>query len=756
MMLLAKQPVMANRAKINSLFNGDAPDTEQERREQNLKTNANWLEGTRIISNATNQLNNALTKGDRYFTVRLDVGPAHMRSIWGEEITLGINKELKRCRDYKSTRESANAQVALHSIGPVVWRNRRSVVPDVCGIDDLLMPASTLTSFTNLDRFAIYREMTWGQLYDQSQGDFKDSGWNKDYITALLAALYKTPLQPTYQGNRWLFPEKIQEDIKEGSSQMGASSLPKFLAWDFFFRNEETGKWNRRMIPDYANIAVGQMKGDRLPINQNQDFVYSRDDYADSWQEIFHCYIGNCSNVAPYRCDSSRSIGYLLYGVCMVQNKLRNRLYDHMFQQLLTWFRNVSEDHREKIGLIDLQNFGILPDGVSMVTAGERHVADWNLILMGLNQGRQLMSESSAGFIPDAAGESEKAMTAREVMVRQAAAVTMTSAVLNQLGEQSKYEYREICRRFCIKDNRDPMAVRFRKRLQERGIPLAILDAERWDVIPEQTVGGGNKASELMVTESLMQEMYPISGPDGQRIIARRRYLALTDNADEALMVVPEAPAPPSDDVQYAQMAYSILMLGLPFQVKEGANLIAYTGTLLGLMNMNMQQAQAVMQQPQGLPIAADRIAGLFNVAQHAQQQIQLIGQDKNRLPVAKQLFKALNEMMGNLQNMAKQLQALEQQQAQQQGGIDPETQARIQAMMMTAQTQNQITSDKAQKKQQEKDIAFMAENRRKDLMAHTDAQRKLLSTHADVVAKDLTTRGELLRQQQEPAETTE
>lgn len=750
-MLLSQQTVMQNRTLINRLFNGDTPNTDEERRAENLKTNANWLEGTRIAQNAANQINNSFFKGERYFTVRLDTGPVHKRQQWAASITKHINRELKRSRAYKSARESAHAQVVLHGPGPMCWRNRRTPIAEAAGVDDILLPAGTLASMSNLDRFGVYREMTWNQLYDASQGPSADPGWNQEYTKALLATLYKTGVVPIYQGNRWLFPEKIAEDVKEGAAQMASNSLPKVLAWDFFYRDDDTGKFNRKMILDYNNIgAIGLEERDEVVKHQN--ILYEKDSYADDWQEIIHWYIGNCSNVAPYRYYSIRSIGYLLYGVCMVQNKMRNRLYDHMFQSLLTLFRNVSDDNREKLQLIDLQNFGVMPDGVTMVPANERHIVDWNLILMGLNQGRQLMAESAASFVPDdPGGPGDKTMTATETLVRQNTSITLTSAVLNQLSDQSGYEYREVCRRFCIKNNPDPMVKRFREAIQKEGVPLSALDCEAWEVMPEMTVGGGNKAVELTVTQALMQEMFPLVDPDGQRIIARRRYLALTDNPDEAMEVIPDGPEPPNDDTQYAQFAFSILMLGMPFLQKEGVNHVAFTAVLLQQLKVKLEQTQAAMQTPTGIATAAEWIAGLFNVAQHIQKEIQIIGQAEARKEIAKQMVKMFSEITAELQRTAQELMAMEQQQ-QPQNGVDPETQAKIQERMMLAQTNAQIMSGKAQQKQQEKDIAFANENMRRNAMTQAEIQRKMALTHTEIAAKDVTTAAEIRRGAMEPA----
>ena len=346
-MLLAQSANMRNRALVNRLFNGEPPVTDEERVQQNLKTVVNFLEGPRIASNATNQLNNAFEKGDRYFTVSLDKGPIHKRGIWSAYITSCINKELKRSATYRANRESARAQVVLHGPGPLVWPNKRSPVPKCFGVEDMILPSGTLTSFENLDRFGIYQEVTWSELNRMTKGQAA-KGWNMPYVKALMVTMFGESIRPIYQGNRWLFPEKIYEDIKEGAAFSVSSALPKAGIWNFFYRDEKSGKWVKKIALDYGTIDESKVK-ESDDVRRYQEFLYEDESYADDWSEIAHWYIGNCSNVAPYRYYSVRSIGYLLYGVCLISNKIRCRFTDHIFQQLLTLFRNVSDDQREKL-----------------------------------------------------------------------------------------------------------------------------------------------------------------------------------------------------------------------------------------------------------------------------------------------------------------------------------------------------------------------------------------------------------------------
>ncbi len=61
-MKLADYPRAQNRARINSLLNGDPPYTPQEVQANNIEVNVNFLEGTRLAMDARSQGNTALMK----------------------------------------------------------------------------------------------------------------------------------------------------------------------------------------------------------------------------------------------------------------------------------------------------------------------------------------------------------------------------------------------------------------------------------------------------------------------------------------------------------------------------------------------------------------------------------------------------------------------------------------------------------------------------------------------------------------------
>lgn len=742
----ATQGVQGNRAKINRLMNGDAPWTEEERRINRLNTNINWLEGPRIVKNSSYQLTNAFFGPGDYFSIALDTYnaiPIWKRDEWSARLTSYINKSLRDSDLLESTLEQAVAQVVLHGPGPSLWPGKTTPIPKTCGVDDVMVPAGTLADMSNLNFFAIYREWTWGELYEMTHTGAVDKGWNMKYVDALMASLYKQPLQPLYQGNRWLFPEKIAEDFKENSNTFAAAALGRVLAWDCYFLNEETAKWNRRILLDYNNITPEGLKNEFSVKKTRPEFLFEQDDYADEWRHIIHWFVGNCSTVAPFRYYSVRSIGYQLYGPAFTQNMVRNRATDHVLQDLLMLFRNVSEDDREKLEQIELHHLGILPDGVSIVNAAERHSSDWNLVGNFLQGNRQLMAESSAAYLPDIATEGEKpAMTATESLIRNNASVTLTSSVQNQLYKQAKHFFREIVRRICLKDKRDPITKEVLRRMKLDGIPERVLSLELMEVTPNRVMGGGNRAVELTTARALF-EAKGAFGPQADLPIRRKYMLALTNDPEFVLATLPEEPKI-SDSSLAAQYAFGTLMEGVPVEQSGTINELDYVNTMMRLMAISMQPLESMQQQPASLPIAAERVMGLVNVGQHVEQHIQMLAQDQSAREQVRDYQRALVQMMAQLKAYAQRITEMEQAGTQ---GEMSDGQAKIISMLKLADAKAEVLGKTADIKLQHKDAAFLAEQQRKDAGTVAEIRRKEALTHADVASKDLTTTAALIHQ---------
>lgn len=714
---LALQPVMQNRTKINDQFNGLPPWSEAERQANKIFTNANWLEGTRIAHNARNQLNNSTINASTLFNVILDKGPVAKRADWGARITKEINRELKRSKQFRAYWEATNTQVVLHGPGPGYWADPFDPVPIELGVEDVLVASGTLRSLRNMGFFAIYREWTHAELWQMVHGsEEKDPGWNVEAVDKILESLKESPLQPIYSGNRWLMPEKLAADYKENAGWFLSSSAPKVFCWDFFFESEgekgsKTG-WQRRIVIDvFQAQQAAQTEG--MGMDAMNTFLYDsskrkQSSYAESHSELIHWQFGDCSNVAPFRYYSVRSMGFLLYAACLWQDRLRCRLNDAVYENLMMYFRNVGEDDRERLEKIDLWHVGIIPDGVSMVPANERHTVNENLALMQLSQNRQLMSESSASYLPDVErGGRKTPETATAEMIRLNTSVELTSAMLNNSYETSEWLYREIFRRFSLKESRHPMVQRVRARLIAQGVPLEMLDIEGVDIQPERVLGGGNKAMEMAQADRFMAAR-PSFDPPSQRTILKM-WARANSNPDTADMLVPEQQPAVTSSTERAQLACGVLMDNLPYTVAPDTNLLEYIPAMLQMAMQLVQQLPAVAQLPDGDNELGTKLAGLQSIILHVVPLIQQLAQDPQQIEAAKMLEEGVAQLQAQAQPFVKELEKRAKEKEAQAGGMTPEQQADMQAKLIDAEFKGRIAEENAAMKRQHQSAKFAA-----------------------------------------------
>lgn len=734
-MVQASQPRARNRARINSLFNGNAPFTEEEARDNRIATNVNFLEGTRVIASARQQATNGMLKPARYFSINLDWGPRYKRNEWGKILAKNINTPMKRSRPYTWSKKNEIASTVLHGIGPKTWYRDRHWCPDTVGIEDMMIPSNTLTSLENLSYFGIQKSFTAAQLKKMTSGETVDQGWNKAVVAQILAKLQADIGSNTNQQDyeNWQYPEKTEEDWKQNSGFWGSDQVPTVRTYDFYYLETEakTPYWKRKIVIDRNNQ---QLSG----IDVNGGLLYDGRDrnYGDSIDRILYAQIADGAVVAPFRWHSVRSLGYLLYAVCHLQNRLRCKFTDATFESMLWYFRNVGEGDRERLERVDLAHLGIIPDGLSFVPGNERHTIDYELLNGAMSMHRQLIAESSASYTQDVDNGTQKEQTATEVMAKVNSANALVGSMLSDMYDQSIVEYREIARRFCTLSQEDCVA--FRRKCMEEGVPEEVFqNLDAWEIIPERVLGNGNKMLEVAQSDRLMQ-VRGLLDPDAQRQVTHMYVEANTDDPLLADALVPIEQPQASTAVEKATLSWGTLVDGQPVVITDGINRIEYVDTLLEMLNNALGQ----IEQQRGMT-TPERVQGLANVLNQIQSQIQIIAMDDAQKPRVKEWMDAV----GRAQNLLKAYaQRIEQQQGEEQPQLDPAVAAKMQADVIQAQAKARIAEESAAQKRAHKDESFAAEQQRKNVALAGEMNRQGQRTQADIAEQDVKTAADITR----------
>lgn len=667
-----------SRALIDTLFNGMPPYSAQEEKENNIFVNVNFKEGTNALHAARGQYENAFLKSGNFFKITVDDVPVEKQAEWSNIITKELNGVLKKSRPYIHAQRNKFAGVVLHGVGAEMWPDDEDPIPYDVAMQDILIPTGTNVSLDNLQFFAVRRRMKPGTLFKKTfgAGDLADPGWQKDVVKKVLDSLKDVNLQPDQTMNWSNQPEQMQELYKQNTGYYDSDKAPEIVAWDFYHLEEGDGGkqrgWYREIILD-SDCTAAPSTATENPTK----FLYTKNEpVAEDIDHIISFQFGDGNNVPPFKYHSIRSLGWLLFDVIQLTNRLRCQFTQHVFEQMLTLFRVNDSTDRARVSKVLLFDKGIIPDGVNIVPAAERFTVDAALVGNLMANMRQLVNESSASYTQQIDNGTQKERTKFEVEAIMSQISSLMSSMLNLAYIQEFFAYQEICRRFANKTSKNFTVKKFRSACIEQGVPETALDSRKWTIAVEQVLGSGNKMLEIAQAREL-RNMRPTLDPEAQREVDRIYIGALTDNAKLADFLVPKAPQV-TDAIHDAELAFGSLMLGAPLSVKEGLNHHEQITTLLKLMGMKIKAMQAA--DGVGTP---QEVSGLANVSSYIQKQIAILSQD----PDERSQVKEYNDTLGNFMNFVRAFAQRQRQEAQKKA--QAEQQAQMQPAKRPSETLN-------------------------------------------------------------------
>ena len=720
----------SDRALIDTQFNGGRPFTPAEEKEHQIQVNANFLEGYKIAQNGQLQMNSALLYKDRFFNARCLRGKVVKRKAWAEKFTNNIHKPLKGGRSGKKfgyLMQNRNAALVLHGVGPLWWSNDYEWMPKFVALDDMLIPTDTpLELSEELGYFGINSWLTPWQLYQMTQQEKSDPGWDKALAMDILRSLLESKnFTPDYFDK----PEKIEALWKQRSTYLNSDSVPKVKLTTFYHQDGETGKWWRKvLVRENQSSSFSSISTDKFLYEGKQAFSGSIDN-------ILHMQYGDGSVVAPFKYRSVRGLGMLLYSVIELMNRLRCQFTQHVFSNLIPLLRITNPSDRDRPRMLEMQSYGVVEDGVSFVKAEERHQIDPRLVQDSMSEFRQLMTESSASYVQETDNGTQKAQTLGEAQIKLQSANKIVSSMLMGAYMQEGFLFEEIIRRFLSKTSTDPEVKQFQERCRADGIPDELMVPDAWQVDITRAFGAGDQTLAQQQVTSLLA-LSPQLDPTAQREVRRDYISVMTGNPDYALALVPEEKNAVTDGRKAAEDVFGTLMLGVPIGLREGIEQRDYVAAMLAMMEAVVMR----IHKTDDVGTPAD-VIGLQNAAQNVAQHIQILSQDPNE----KESVAAAGKELGKMMNDVKAFQQ-RQQEAQQKSQVDPEAQAKIQTDQMVAQNKikiSQVSSAQKMHQSQQKFEQKMSQDVEKHsaemriLMeqAQSEAAAESIKTEADVTA---------------------
>jgi hypothetical protein len=755
----AEFPRAQNRALVNRLFNGFRPFTEEEVQDNDINVNFNDLTGTRKAHDARGQMYSAILKSGNYFKATASIGPKADRAQHSETVTRLVNRTMKRSLKYYELQRAKIAQSILHGIGISAWPNGDAWCPRSISIEDMLIPSGEASELpmTDLPLFAIHKSLTAPQLAKLTRGPNVDEGWNMPVVEACIKWVDEQTSK--LLSNNWPVnwsPEKYEERRKEGD--YFGDAVPTIEVYDFFYWDDD-GKesgWKRRMILDAwgtpqsvgGQVQLTRKTGDLYGTDRTFDYLYNPGEriYARNMGELASFQFSDLSAVAPFRYHAVRGLGFLLHDALHIQNRLTCKLTESTFETLTMLMRVKSQEDVQRALKANLFNRGFVDETVQFIPANERWQPNPTMIEFGANRIREVIDESSSTHSQnrDMSKGVEKGQL--QIMAELNATTAMLSAGLLQYYQYQENEYREVFRRFLNSDpaGRDIDVKSFRAAALRDGVPEEMLNnPDGWEVEAERVMGAGNKTFEMAIAQQLLQ-MRPLYDQDAQRQILRDVTLAITDDPARADSLVPEEPRV-SDTVHDTELAFGTLMMGNPVTPKSGLNGAEVAATIIREMTRKVGE----IMKTGGVGTAQD-IHGLTMAAGYAGHFVQDLEKDKTQAKTVEQLKSSIGKL-GNFikafaQRQAEQAKKAAQSNGNGAGAVDPKELAKAKAIIMQAQTKNQIAKETHADRTAQRQIAFEQKLKEQKAKHELDVHKAVVEHGATIHKADLETAANVRR----------
>lgn len=710
-MQAAEKERALDRKNINLLANGHPPWSAEECLKHKIRYNVNWKGMKRLLLDAIGQVDNTDLHEGILFTCSLEDGPGDKRDEWSEKFTKFLHLPLQRGYSGKRRNElihNRNTSLVVHGKGIIYFPTDDQLLGRFLPLEDLLMEADTYCDFSNLEYWAVNLYLSRGEFIEMTQGDKLHKGWDKPMADEILKANKERTGGEPYAGDR----EEAMAELAKNKGWNYSTGVPKIQLRAFYFKNHKTEKWHRHYL---LREAMGNIDIKRFLFDGGEEA------FAGSIDQILCVHYANGSVVAPMRFHSVRGLGVDLYEPCDALNKLYCREFENAMMELTMLLKVQSPGDRDKIKNIDLHNMAILEEGVNIVPAKDRYQANLPLVQDVKAQTRQIMQESSSSYVQDTAKKEGNPRTYGEARILLNQATMLLSGMINGKYMQDSYYYEELVRRSCQKNSGDKDVLAFQERCEEAGIPSKYLVADKWRVEPERVLGGGDHTQAQLESEWMVMHKSEFS-PDKHSWIMRTAARGILRDDAKARFLSPDIPKKSTEGTQMAEQLFGTLMAGQECDLRDNIDFEGYVAKLLVMMQTFIQRVQqtggaATWGELSGLMSVQQNITQYLIALAADEKKKPLVKQFAQKLAEFMQLIQKLAS------DLAEQQQMQEPQgdpaAAAKVAGVQAMAQTKQQIAEMNAEMKRRHAELKFALGEQIKSTQALADIQRKDLASH-------------------------------------
>lgn len=439
---------------------------------------------------------------------------------WSEHISIAFDKVVREWDEYLFNVEQNLLDMLLYSKGIEMTEDTEGCMSEHISADDVLVAEDTKVSLCNWTEIVVKRSYTLLELYKKIKDSDTAShmGWNKEAVIKAMRL----------QRDSWSKKDdaNFYKDIASGNITVGGHMKERVDTYIVFIRefNDKVSKYV--VLQDYApflSLTRGKKfmkpeveeEWEKKEID-NQGFLYSKTDYADTIQDVFSVFMDCAGSGEWHRVPS---LGEKIFVHCRQYDVVMNSIMDGIKMNMSLMLQASSPDASQKIKEIVFGPLTIIPSEVPFV---QQRLA---LPVVEATQGVAfMMQDMRSGLGEYRVSERAKggeAMTATQRQLDAAEAAKLTGTQLKRFNGQFTFYFRKLYERLVklVDGEKDyEHCKKFKDYLSEMGVPDEAWEFDNIEKIESNMLtGAGSPSYKLMAAKETLAITNITPNGEGQR-----------------------------------------------------------------------------------------------------------------------------------------------------------------------------------------------------------------------------------------------
>lgn len=675
-LIKAESTRSGKRAKINGMWNGNKPWPNLVGKGQGERANFTLREFEGFVGAAKTPYYALAFKTERFIGLQIDYGMADpgLLAKWASKISTRYQYANDDDKTLDSHMQRSQVQMVVHGVGPMVWEDIDDWKTTSRMAGQLLIPDDHSADIEDWETVgcprSYYPTKLWNLVKKESSAEAR--GWNVKAVKRAIMNAQPDDVRNSH-GNSW---ERYEQDIRKGSSGFDARSKKIFVA--DLFQKEFTGRVSHFILlkTDDAPAEEDAEKDD------NAGFLFRKIGLFEAFNEILCPFIYDVGPDGDWQ--SIKGAGPKIFDYCSASDRLTMRGLDGAM--LATGPVLKAKDVKALSQTAITAIAGATVVGPDYEVMQQRSMPDLQSPLL-MKRDLQSTLQSNTGQYRQRVSEENQEPTLGQAQMNMQQQNVLGDGDATRYYKQLDAFHLERFRRLLkmgkrlytkrknltpadiekqtALTNSEKLALKFYKGcVQTDGIPEQIMEFENFCRIKAmRLVGNGSAQMEDMIGDKLLGLLPVISNERGRNFIVRNRITSIAgEGFADAIEPAYDTPQQADSHISIATLENNALKLpGAEVAISPEQDHVTHFGVHLQSVAQHAEQVQAGQGDPHQL------LLHLEQTGPHTHEHLRAISSDPTRKEQVEGMQKAWLGMSKMTDQLAQQVQEMDEAAAQQQ-----------------------------------------------------------------------------------------